>query len=379
MSPNTRHPNNRSKLIIATSEEDADLYYATRFLAPDSFLFVQVRGKKYLILNELEIDRARKEARVDKCFSLTQLRAEHLPKKPLTYIELVAAFLKKQRAKNLLVPENFPIKYADSLRQRGFKIEYAPGLFFESRAVKTPAEIKAIAKAIRHTEAAVRLAIDTIRKTTIRKGRLYLRGKCLTSEAIKKLIRMKLMEDGYLANRLIVACGIQGIDPHCEGYGPLRAHQPIVMDVFPQSIKSRYHADLTRTIVRGKASPKIKKMYAAVKEAQGIAFRMIRAGMDGSKIHGAIQRRFLELGFATGMQQGRMQGFFHGTGHGLGLAVHESPRIGSVKQILRTGNVVTVEPGLYYKDAGGVRLEDVVVVTQKGCRHLTHLAKFLEV
>ncbi|MDD5670520.1 MAG: aminopeptidase P family protein, partial [Candidatus Omnitrophica bacterium] len=72
MGPNTRHPNNRSKLIIATSEEDADLYYATRFLAPDSFLFVQVRSKKYLILNELEIDRARKEARVDKCFSLTQ-------------------------------------------------------------------------------------------------------------------------------------------------------------------------------------------------------------------------------------------------------------------------------------------------------------------
>jgi Xaa-Pro aminopeptidase len=143
-------------------------------------------------------------------------------------------------------------------------------------------------------------------------------------------------------------------------------------------VGSRYYADLSRTVVRGKASPKLKRMFAAVKEGQETAFRMIRAGADGSLIHQAIQRRFNELGFPTGEINGRMQGFFHGTGHGVGLEIHEPPRISVGRDILKAGQVVTVEPGLYYEDAGGVRLEDMVVVTGKGCRILNRLPKILE-
>jgi len=244
--------------------------------------------------------------------------------------------------------------------------------------IKRPEEIRAIEISLRHTEAACRAACDLIARSQIRRGKLYDRGRVLTSEAVKRIINMTLMERGCVAQHTIVACGRDGVDPHNEGGGPLLAHEPIVMDIFPQSVQSRYYADLTRTVVRGKASGKLKRMYAAVREGQEIAFRMIRAGADGSKIHEAIQRRFESLGFRTGEVNGRMQGFFHGTGHGVGLEIHEPPRISVGKDLLKAGQVVTVEPGLYYEDAGGVRLEDMVLVNRRGSRNLTRLPKILE-
>jgi Xaa-Pro aminopeptidase len=222
-------------------------------------------------------------------------------------------------------------------------------------------------------------AIATIKKSSIRNRKLYLSGKILTSEKVRKLIHLKLTELGCIPTRTIVACGKQSASPHNEGSGPLYAHRPIVIDIFPKNAASCYFADLTRTVVRGRATPKLKRMYAAVREAQHIAFRMIRHGAEASEIHAAIGRRFSELGFTTGTRNGRTEGFFHGTGHGLGLEIHELPKISLGRQKLAAGNVVTVEPGLYYQDTGGIRLEDDIVVTQKGCRKLSHLPQCLEI
>jgi len=367
-------------LIIAASESDANLYYATRFIAPDSFIFLQIRGKKYLLMSDLEVDRARQQADADAVLSLSKLAAGYRKKyeKKPGYLDLIEEFLKNQWVKDLLVPGNFPVEYLDPLRKRGLQITYQSDPFFEERTVKTKKEIKAITKALRHTEAAVSAAIETIRKSVIKKGKLYFHGALLTSEAIKKIINVHLMQNGCIASHSIVACGIDCVDPHNEGSGPLYANQSIIMDIFPRDSQSRYFADLTRTVVRGKASPKLKKMFDAVKEGQQIAFKSIRDGADGSAIHTAIQNRFEALGFKTGVQNGRMQGFFHGTGHGLGLEIHEPPRISLGKDILKTGQVVTVEPGLYYEDAGGIRLEDDVVVTKTGCFNLTRLPKILD-
>jgi Xaa-Pro aminopeptidase len=187
------------------------------------------------------------------------------------------------------------------------------------------------------------------------------------------------MESGCIAAHTIVSYGRQCVDPHDQGSGTLPANESIIMDVFPRSSESRYFADMTRTVVRGKASPKLKKMYRAVREGQEIAFSKIRDGADGMKIHDAILRYFGKLGFKTGEIGGRMQGFFHGTGHGVGLDIHEPPRISRGKEILRAGQVVTVEPGLYYLDFGGVRLEDMVLVTKTGCHNLTQFPKVLEI
>lgn len=368
-------------LIIAASEADSNLYYATRFMAPDPFVFIQIKNKKFLLMSDLEVDRARAQAQVDRVISLSRLAEDYQKKhkKRPGWLDLIGEFLKTNRVKNLRVPGNFPIEYADPLRKRGFEIQSKPDPFFEERTVKSKEEIRAITKAIRHTEAAVSAAIQTIRKSVIKKGKLYLDGSVLTSEAIKKIINVKLMETGCIAAHSIVACGIDCVDPHNQGSGPLYANQSIIMDIFPRDSESRYFADITRTVVRGKASPKLKTMFDAVIEGQQIAFKSIRDGADGSKIHEAIQKRFEDLGFHTGIKNGRIQGFFHGTGHGLGLDIHEPPRISRGKDILKAGQVVTVEPGLYYEDAGGVRIEDDVVVTKTGCVNLVKLPKILEI
>ncbi len=277
------------------------------------------------------------------------------------------------------MPGNFPLSFADRLRERGIKLEVKSDPFFEERTVKSKQEIAAVTKAIRFTEKAIGAAIAALRKSVPKKGKLYLRGEVLTAEAIKKIINVSLMEDNCIASHSIVACGIQGVDPHNQGSGPLYANQSIIMDIFPRDAESRYFADITRTVVRGKASPKLKKMFNAVIEGQKIAFKSIKDGADGGEIHRAIQKYFEDLGFATGVQNGRMQGFFHGTGHGLGLDIHEAPRIGGVKDILRAGQIVTVEPGLYYEDAGGIRIEDDVVVTKTSCQILTKIPRILEI
>jgi len=223
--------------------------------------------------------------------------------------------------------------------------------------------------------------IDAVRRTEIRKdGYLYLEGTQFTSEILKRIINTAIMAQGYVPSHTIAASGDQCVDPHNQGSGPIRANTSIIMDIFPRSQQTGYFGDITRTVVRGRASEKLKRAYDCVAKGQEIGFRRIKDGASAYDIHYQIVDYFKSEGFPTGPMNGRMQGFFHGTGHGLGLDIHEAPSFGQRnKNALRSGNVVTVEPGLYYQGMGGVRLEDVVVVTKTGCRNLVQIPKFLEV
>ncbi len=373
--------NKEAILIIAASESDANLFYATRFLAPDPFIFFQISGRKTIIASDLEVDRAKDQADVQEVLSSSHLGG--ILKKggvsPVSSVEIVNYLLKERGILQLVVPFNFPVAYADALRGRGFYIRWRPEPFFEERTIKSAYEVGAMTKTLRHTERAIRAAVDLLRKSNIRGKYLVYKGKKLSSEDLKRVINVKLMESGCIAAHSIVSCYNDCVDPHNQGSGPLLANQSIIMDIFPHSSETKYFADITRTFVRGKASPKLKQIYKAVKEGQGIAFRQIRNGADGAKIHSDIMKRFDVLGFKTGVMNGRMQGFFHGTGHGVGIEIHEPPRISAGKDILKTNQVVTVEPGLYYQNVGGVRLEDMVVVKKSGCTNLTKFPKYLEI
>lgn len=371
---------NHSILLVASSEKDGNLYYATKFLAPDDFIYLRTGGKSYILLSDLEVDRGKAQAKVDEVVSLTKLAQKvknKLGKRP-GMTDILEDFLKELGVQELTVPYEFPIGYADALRHRGFTLLAKDEPFFEERAIKTPEEVAAITQAQRHVETAVEEAIGVIRESVIKNGGLFYKDKPLTSEDIKDIINVKLMEKNCVSQHTIVSCAKRTADPHDEGSGPFLANEPIIMDVFPRSISSRYFADMTRTVVRGKAHPKLKKMYELVFEGQQIGFERIKDGADGYEIHKAITDHFDKAGFKTGEQDGRMQGFFHGTGHGVGIDIHESPRISSTRDILKENNVVTVEPGLYYADVGGVRLEDMVLVTKSGCTNLTLAPKILE-
>jgi len=279
------------------------------------------------------------------------------------------------------VPSNFPVGLADQLRKMRVRIEPKADPFWPDREFKTSEEVRYINESLRAAELGMEAGIDAVRRTEIRKdGYLYLDGTRLTSEILKTIINTVIMALGYVPSHTIAASGEQCVDPHNQGSGPIRANTSIIMDIFPRSQKTGYFGDITRTVVRGRASEKLKHAYACVAHAQEIGFRKIRDGAGAYDIHFEIVNYFSAEGFPTGLQNGRMQGFFHGTGHGLGLDIHETPSFGQrSKNALRSGNVVTVEPGLYYEGLGGVRLEDVVFVTKTGCRNLVRIPKILEV
>ena len=202
----------------------------------------------------------------------------------------------------------------------------------------------------------------------------------LTSEKLRAIIDTAILQAGGVASHTIVAGGQQACDPHEQGHGVLRAREPIILDVFPRSQKTGYFGDITRTVVRGRASDPVRKMYDAVERGQAAAFAAMRHQTPTADIHQKVQEVFASAGYKTGKFNGRMQGFFHGTGHGLGLELHEEPRVSPISTgALRAGQVVTVEPGLYYPGIGGVRLEDVAHITANGPRNLTKFEKVLEV
>jgi Xaa-Pro aminopeptidase len=369
-------------LIIADSEKDSNMYYATGFLAPDPFVYIQKDGEKFMIANDLELDRARLQSGVNSVLPLSKYERLFRKKRNRSprLIEAVVAILREIDVKALLVPANFNVGYADFLRKKGFKLKIKGEPFFDSREIKSELETEYIIKTLRKTEMALGKAIDYVRRSNIKNGFLYTKGgRLITSESVRKMIDVELMKNGCTAKHTIVSCGEQSCQPHNTGSGPLIANESIIFDVFPKDEQTGYYADISRTIVKGRASVPLRKMYKAVVSAQRLVFKLAKNGAKGDIIHGDVMKRLKSLGFKTGKIKGKMRGFFHGTGHGVGLDVHETPRISRTRYTLKTGNVVTVEPGLYYPGIGGVRLEDMILVTDDGCVNLTKLTKALEV
>lgn len=372
-----------ARLIYSASETDANMLWVTRFFAPDPFVFIEKRGRRYLVMNDLEIDRAKSQATVDKVLSYSeyQRRCQKRGTPFPSPAQVLAEVFGELKIKTVEVPATFPLRLADELREKKVKVLPKPDPFWPDREFKTKQEIRFISASLRAAEMGMEAGIDAVRRTEIRKdGYLYIDGTRFTSEILKRIINTAIMAQGFVPSHTIAASGNQCVDPHNQGSGPIRANTSIIMDIFPRSQDTGYFGDITRTVVRGRASDKLKHAYDCVLKGQDIGFRRIKDGASAYDIHYEIVDYFKSEGFPTGLMNGRMQGFFHGTGHGLGLDIHEVPSFGlRSKNALRSGNVVTVEPGLYYEGMGGVRLEDVVVVTKTGCRNLVEIPKILEV
>jgi Xaa-Pro aminopeptidase len=177
---------------------------------------------------------------------------------------------------------------------------------------------------------------------------------------------------------VIVAGGDQGVDPHERGQGPLFARQPIVLDIFPRSRVSGYWGDITRTVIRGPATPGQLRQYQTVLRAQTRALAAVKPGVTGAAIHALVCEEFAKAGYKTESVGGLPRGFIHSTGHGVGLEIHEAPSVSPAGTALEPGHVITIEPGLYYPGVGGVRIEDTVVVTETGSSLLARCPKVFE-
>jgi len=369
-------PVKEADVILAASESDMDLYYATRFAAPDPFPFFRVRGRKYVVASDLEIGRARAEADVHTVLPLTRYRKRLRKAERRTDLtQVLIEALRERKVNRARVPAGFPVAAADRMRRAGISVKPVDGPYWPDRVRKRAEEVEAIREAARRTGEAIEAGIDLIRRSKPLRGRLRLDGADLTSERVRTAIDVALLERGMAGRNTIVAGGEQAVDPHDRGSGPLRSGWPVIIDCFPRSTATGYHADITRTVHRGRPSKRLREMWDAVREAQALGCELTRPGAVGKEIHAAVKRVFEDRGFETGPVDGKMQGFFHGTGHGLGLDVHEAPFFSREDRPLEAGMVITIEPGLYYPGVGGIRIEDDVLVTKDGHENLVATPK----
>ncbi|MDA0576990.1 MAG: M24 family metallopeptidase [Verrucomicrobia bacterium] len=360
--------------MLDAPERNADLHFASGFWAPDPLIFLATATRGFLCVSALEQGRALAHAKAEPKRRLRIVTAEDLRlrgKRRRSLSEWAVALLRQEGIRRVDVPATFPLAVARRLEARGIAVRVATERLFPARAVKTADELKKITESQVAAVAAMRAAIGCLRAAKIDSGGCLRRGRRrLTSEDVKQVIHATLLAHNTWCRDVIVAGGAQAADPHDRGHGPLRAGEAIVLDIFPQHMGHGYWGDLTRTVVRGKASPALKRRYAAVKAAQVAALAAIRPGAACAKVHGAAAATLSQRGFVTEVRDGQPVGFIHSTGHGVGLEIHEAPALAPVAGRLQRGNVVTVEPGLYDPRMGGIRIEDTVAVVRGGWKIL---------
>jgi len=361
-------------LLYADTATSADQLYFSRVGVHDPFIAFGVGKKRLTVQSALEFGRIKKARTFDAVLPLEAWRARaeaRHPRRKAGPAEIIAELARAYRVRGFRVPDDFPVALFLRLRALGVRVEPATGPMFPEREIKTDAEAAAIREGNRLSAVGF-AAAEAILRAARPKGR-YLRhaGRPLTSERLRFAIESAILAEGGVSLDTIVAGGDQACDPHNRGSGPLRAHDLIILDIFPRVTETGYYGDMTRTFLRGRASDAQRKLVAAVRAAQLAALKVIRTGVDGRAVHQRVCDTFLAAGFKTRATRNGSVGFFHGTGHGLGLAIHEMPRLSpTVSMALKKGAVVTVEPGLYYPGLGGCRIEDVVQVTD-------HAPKFL--
>ena len=378
--------------LIDASQDDANQLDLSGFTGPDPFLTLYADGEIATLVSGLEYGRARTEADVDVVERHADYDYEYGGR--ADRYDMYAAFVRDKGVESVSMPPRGPVGTADALRERGVDVSVDDrDLLTEVRAVKTDEEVTAIHEAQRANEAAMRaaeeliaaagvagedVAIDEVAPNEhatadeITEGTLVHDGGPLTSERVKEEIEITLLRHGCALDETIVAGGVQAADPHDRGSGPLRAGEAIIIDVFPRSKATKYNADMTRTFCVGEPSDELRERYDVTEKALDAALDAVQPGTTGEEVHAAACRVYEEAGYPTFRTDPKTEtGFIHSTGHGIGLDVHELPRLSNGGAELEPGHVVTVEPGLYDPAVGGVRIEDLVVVTEDGHENLT--------
>ncbi len=360
-------------------------YRRIRFRVGDPAALVELTdGPSILILRDIEMGRARQNARVDR----VACPADFAPETGLSgdretaTAQAAAECLRRHEVKHVVADRTLPFIFAHEIFQVGVTVDYDPEMGVSSRRSKDAQEIEHLRKAQQTTEEVMRMACETVARATARDdGVLTVDGSPLTSERLRGIVDIWLLQHGFSNPECIVAGGVQGADCHESGSGELRTEQPVIVDIFPRDRKTLYNGDCTRTVVHGRISEQLEKMRTAVAAAKAAGIAAIRPGVTGESVHAATTAAITAHGYDLGLPPDGAADTFcsmpHGTGHGVGLDVHEPPLRDWGGPELGVGDAGTVEPGLYTKSLGGVRLEDIVVVTEDGCENLNRLPEGL--
>jgi Xaa-Pro aminopeptidase len=366
-------------LIHADTTYSPELRHEIPLLIFDPFLYAELGGTRHVVISALDAPRLRELGTVEvhsyEEFGRDELVASGLTAQDVT-LEVLVRAVQNLGVVEATVPPRFPLALADRLRAEGVALRVERELFVERRRVKNEQELAGIRRAQRAAEA----GMDAARTILSRAART---GRTTTSEEIKAAIDAAFVEHACAADDSIVAHGSQSAIGHDMGSGTISPGEPIVIDLWPRDRVSGCYADMSRTFVIGDPPDEIAEWHALVKTALTHAFAQTRAGISGRLLFDGVCEIFEHAGFRTQRtkEKGGVvgDGFIHSLGHGVGLAVHEEPAIGmTADRALVAGEVVTLEPGLYRQGYGGVRLEDLVLVTNDAAENLTSYPYDLE-
>ncbi|MFI5284713.1 MAG: M24 family metallopeptidase [Candidatus Dormibacteria bacterium] len=373
----------RPVLLFGETYHHPNILYRTGFLVPDPIVVVDRGGDDTVLwASALEEGRARKEASVGQVRSTLELSIPAPRPGGNEYdgwASLVEAVCREHGLTAVDVDADFPAVFADHLRHNDVDVRPRTNIYQQRRRIKTPQEVEWITATENAGMAALQKAIDVIAAAEIRDGLLVRDGRNLSSADLIFTVESHLLDNGYGTEDSICCGGPESADPHRAMSDVIRAGLPIVLDIYPFDKRTRYWGDMTRTVVRGTPPPEVMRMWDAVLEAQQAGLDTVRPGVNGRDVHFACCEVFKQHGYGSLPRPYRDipsdARFIHGTGHGLGLEIHEYPRVSEADVVLEVGDVITVEPGLYDPHFGGIRIEDLVVVTETGCRNLTPLPK----
>ncbi len=372
----------KAKLLAGIPAENSALFHRVRFNVGDPAAWIELENRKLFIVRDIEVDRAKAAVKAD-----TIVPPAHFTPagglsgdRATATAQAVAECLRRENVSLVTTDRTLPFIYAWHVQQAGIAIDYSSEMGVIERRVKDEQEIAWMQTAQSVTEDAILMACQTIAKAQAdRDGVLHHDGAPLTSERMRQTISVYLLERGYSNHHdSIVASLPHSADCHDRGSGPFKTGVPVIVDIFPQSLATRYWGDCTRTVVHGQPSDEVLKMHRAVVAAKAAACAALVPGATADSVHAATKTTLAAHGyaFARGLisDQAVMP---HGTGHGVGLEVHEPILLDDNGGTLMAGEVLTIEPGLYGRTAGGVRVEDMLVVQAGPPKNLNRLPEGL--
>lgn len=365
-------------LMYADTVRSPDLRQVIPHAVADPFLYVLHEGVASVVVRSLEVERMRSVPDLHPYpaeeFGLDDLRAQGLPPTEISW-QVALAACRSFGVERATVPPDFPVGLADVLRGDAIELDVDPASFAAARRVKTPAQLAGMRHAQLGAEAAVEAIAGLLAATELDGSAVLLDGRPLTSERLKAAARAAFAESGVGSDEFIVAHGYQTCVGHHMGSGAIGVGEPITVDLWPRDEETGCFTDMTRTFVVGPIDDELATYHRLAYDALQRSIAAIRPGVGADVVHGAACEVFEAAGFPTQRTkrpgQVLLDGFFHSLGHGVGLEVHEAPLLGLGGETLVEGDVLAVEPGCYRQGFGGVRLEDLVVVTADGAERIT--------
>jgi Xaa-Pro aminopeptidase len=370
-------------LIIADTVRSPELRHEVPLAVPDPFLYAEVGGKRSVVVGSMEASRIEELGTGVEVLTYEDVGVDELLKRGLDFYaherEMHLAACRLLGLESGVTPTTFPLGIADHLRANGIELTADQGFLDERRRVKTGQELAGIRRACRAVEAGVAVGVELLRTAQRTNGVLALGGEPLTCERVKLEVERAFADHGAAAEEFIVSHGSQTAVGHDGGSGPIAADDIVLFDLFPRDRESACYSDFTRTFSLGAPSDELAEYHRLAKDALDLAVAAVKPGVKGSDIHRMVCDFFHDHGYKTQLHkedgESLVDGYFHATGHGVGLEVHERPGVGRIEsEPLVAGDVIALEPGLYRHGYGGVRLEDLVLVTEDGAEVLTQFS-----